>query len=193
MRGLTPDMAIDVGKVLFEAGIRVLEVPLNSPDPLESIRRLVDHFGDQALLGAGTVIDVDSVRDVALAGGRLIVSPNTNTAVIEKTKAEGMVSIPGCLTPTEAFSALSAGADALKLFPGEAVSAQVLKAMRAVLPPHTQILIVGGVSADNMGDYTDAGANGFGIGSWIYRPDRSLAEIRNRARQVVGAGKRFRE
>lgn len=187
LRGLIPEQSIDVAGIIFEAGIRIIEVPLNSPEPLKSISLLAEHFGDRALIGAGTVLDVESVEAVANAGGRVIVSPNTNRVVIEKSKALGLVSLPGCFTVSEAFEALSAGADALKLFPGEAITPSIIKALRAVLPRETRLMLVGGVSAQTMPDFLRAGIDGFGIGSWLFRPGRSIADIGERAVQIVAA------
>jgi len=176
IRGVTPGEADAIGSAIFEAGIRIIEVPLNSPDPLASIRRLADTFGDRALIGAGTVLDPAQVAEVQSAGGRLIVSPNTNPAVIRATVAAGMVSSPGYFTPSEAFAAIDAGAHALKLFPAEAATPAVLKAQRAVLPKDVPLIVVGGIKPDNMRPWIDAGADGFGLGSGLYAPGRSAAE-----------------
>jgi len=187
LRGLTPVEAEPVGAALIHAGFRCLEVPLNSPDPLESIAILARAFGDRALVGAGTVLTPAVVNDVADAGGRIIISPNTNTDVIRATRARGLVSFPAFQTPSEAFAALDAGADALKLFPAEAVSPRVLKAVRAVLPPHVPVFPVGGVDAGGMAVWRGAGAAGFGIGSSLYAPGRSAAEVGTRAAALVEA------
>ncbi len=170
LRGVKPDEVIAVAQAIFEAGVRVIEVPLNSPDPLTSIASLATHFGDRAIVGAGTVLTVEDVARCKEAGAQIIVSPNMNPDVIRATVAAGMISAPGCLTPTEAFAALDAGAHAVKLFPGELISAAAVKAMRAVLPKQAIVLVVGGVSADLINQYQEAGANGFGIGGAIYRP-----------------------
>lgn len=187
IRGVTPDAAEGVGEALFEAGFRIIEVPLNSPDPLASIERLARRLGDGALIGAGTVLEPRRVSDVAAAGGRLIVSPNTNRAVIEAAVAAGLVSSPGYFTPSEAFEALAAGAHALKLFPAEAASPAVVKAQRAVLPKDTPLLVVGGVTPDKMAAYLDAGADGFGLGSAVYSPGQTAAEVAAQARAFTAA------
>jgi 2-dehydro-3-deoxyphosphogalactonate aldolase len=187
VRGIDPDEAEAVGAALIEAGIRIIEVPLNSPGPLESIGLLARRFGHDATIGAGTVLDPRDVARVADAGGTIIVSPDANTEVIAATVAAGLVSAPGYFTPTEGFAALRAGAHALKLFPAEAASPTVLKAQRAVLPSHVPVLMVGGISPDNMAGYLAAGANGFGLGSGLYSPGRSAAEVGERARAYVAA------
>ena len=165
--------------------LRGLEVPLNSPDPFDSIARMKAAVGDRAVVGAGTVLDVASVQRVRAAGGELVISPNTNAAVIAETKALGMASMPAFFTPTEAFEALDAGADALKLFPAEGASPVYLKAIRAVLP--APVLVVGGLTPDNMGPWREAGASGFGIGSSLFRPGRTAAEVGARATDFVAA------
>jgi 2-dehydro-3-deoxyphosphogalactonate aldolase len=176
LRGLTPAEAVPVGQALVDAGFTLLEVPLNSPDPLASIAALARAF-PQALVGAGTVLDAEAVRAVANAGGALVVAPNTNTLVITEAVRLGMVCLPGVATPTEAFAALAAGAHGLKLFPAELVTPSVLKALCAVLPAGVPLLPVGGITPDNMAAYRAAGATGFGIGSALYRPGRSAAEV----------------
>jgi 2-dehydro-3-deoxyphosphogalactonate aldolase len=187
LRGIRPEEADAVGEALFEAGVRIIEVPLNSPDPLGSIARLAARFGESATIGAGTVLDPSDVTRVADAGGRIIVSPDANTAVIAAAATAGLVSAPGYFTPTEAFAALRAGAHVLKLFPAEGASPAVLKAQRAVLPRDLPILMVGGITPDNMRDYLDAGANGFGLGSGLYSPGREAADVSARARAYVDA------
>jgi 2-dehydro-3-deoxyphosphogalactonate aldolase len=187
LRGVTPDEVISVAQAIFEAGIRVIEVPLNSPDPLTSISRLATHFGERAIVGAGTVLSIDDVARCKTAGAQIIVSPNMNPDVIRATVSAGMISAPGCLTPTEAFTALEAGAHAVKLFPGELISAAAVKAMRAVLPKEAIVLVVGGISADAMQNYHDAGANGFGIGGGIYRAGTSAAQAGANAAKFVAA------
>lgn len=187
VRGVTPDEVEGIGEAIYEAGIRIIEVPLNSPDPLESIRRLSALMGERALVGAGTVLNTAQVTLVASAGGRLIVSPNTNVGVIEATVAAGLVSCPGYFTPSEAFAALDAGANALKLFPAEAATPAVIKAQRAVISREISLLVVGGVTATTMRPWLDAGANGFGLGSGVFVPGRSAAETGNRARAYVEA------
>lgn len=185
IRGVTPSEAVEVGEAILEAGIRIIEVPLNSPDPLASIERLAARFGDRALIGAGTVLEPEQVSRVAAAGGRLIVSPNTNAAVIEATVAAGVVSSPGFFTPSEAFAACSAGAHALKFFPAEGGSPKVVKAMKAVLPADVPLLVVGGVAPDNMGPWIEAGADGFGLGSGLYRPGQDAAAVGRQAAAYV--------
>jgi 2-dehydro-3-deoxyphosphogalactonate aldolase len=185
IRGVTPEEAEGIGEALYEAGIRIIEVPLNSPRPLESIGILARVLGNRALIGAGTVLDPADVTRVAEVGGRLVVSPNTNSEVISATVAAGMVSAPGYFTPSEAFQALRAGAHALKLFPAEAASPAVVKGQRAVLPKDVPLLVVGGVKPDNMRAYLDAGANGFGLGSGIYKPGQSPAEVAAQARAYI--------
>ncbi|SFR82289.1 2-dehydro-3-deoxy-6-phosphogalactonate aldolase [Sphingomonas jatrophae] len=184
LRGLTPAEAIPVADALRDAGIRILEVPLNSPDPLASIAAIAERHGDALLVGAGTVLEVEDVARVAAAGGQLIVSPSIDEAVIAATVAAGLVSAPGYFTPTEAFRALKAGAHALKLFPAEAASPAVVKAQRAVLP-RVPLLVVGGIQPDTMAPYLAAGADGFGLGSGLYKPGLSAAEVGSRARAFV--------
>jgi 2-dehydro-3-deoxyphosphogalactonate aldolase len=185
IRGVTPDEVEAVGEAIFAAGIRIIEVPLNSPDPFESIRRLSARMGDRALVGAGTVLNVGQVREVERAGGRLVVSPNTNPDVIRATIHAGMVSAPGYFTPSEAFAAIDAGATALKLFPAEAASHIVVNAQRAVLPKDLPLLIVGGVTPESMQPWLAAGANGFGLGSGVYRPGQDTEEVGAQARAYV--------
>ena len=185
LRGITPEEAVPVGDALVGAGIGIIEVPLNSPDPLKSIGRLADHLAGRALVGAGTVLDPKAVAEVRGAGGRLIVSPNVDSAVIEATVQSGMVSAPGFFTPSEAFEALRAGAHALKLFPAEAASPAVVKAQRAVLPKDVPLLVVGGVTAEGMLPWLEAGADGFGLGSGLYRPGRSADEVARLAAAYV--------
>ena len=187
LRGITPGEAEVVGDALYEGGIRIFEVPLNSPDPLDSIERMSARFGDRALIGAGTVLSTEQVDQVRSAGGRLIVSPSTNIAVIAATVAAGMVSCPGYFTPSEAFAALDAGAHGLKLFPAEAASPAVVKAQRAVLPRQAKVIIVGSVAPDSIGPWLAAGADGFGLGSGIYKPGQSAAETLVKARAYVAA------
>ena len=187
LRGLTPDEAEPIGAALVEAGFRLIEVPLNSPQPLESIARLAARFGDLATIGAGTVTAVSQVAEVQSAGGTLIVSPNTDPRVIAATAAAGLVALPGFLTPSEAFAALGAGAHALKLFPAEAATPAVLKAQRAVLPRDVPILPVGGIDPEKMAPWLAAGADGFGLGSALYRPGFTAAEVSDRAKRFVAA------
>lgn len=185
IRGVTPGEAEAIGGALVEAGLRIIEVPLNSPTPFASIETLARCFGDGAVIGAGTVIDPDDVARVRDAGGRLIVSPNTDAAVIRATAAAGMASAPGYFTPSEGFAAIAAGADALKLFPAEAATPAVLKAQRAVLPADVPILVVGGVAPESMAPWRAAGADGFGLGSGLYAPGRAAADVAARARAYV--------
>jgi len=187
IRGVTPDEVVAVGEALLAAGIGIIEVPLNSPDPIESIRRLSTAMGDRALIGAGTVLTVKQVHDVKAVGGRLIVSPNANVAVIAASAAAGLVSAPGIFTPTEAFAAIEAGATALKLFPAEAAIPAVVKAQRAVLPRDVPLLIVGGVGSDTMAPWLAAGADGFGLGSGVFKPGQNAAEVGAQARAYVAA------
>ncbi|MGJ7491680.1 2-dehydro-3-deoxy-6-phosphogalactonate aldolase [Variovorax sp. ZT4R33] len=186
LRGLTPEEAPAVGNALVDAGFRLLEVPLNSPRPLESIALLRQRFPD-ALVGAGTVLSAQQVRDVHTAGGALIVSPNFHAEVVAEASRLGLVSLPGVATPTEAFGALAAGATGLKLFPAEAASPAVLKAWLAVLPQGTPLMPVGGISPTNMDAWRTAGATGFGIGSALYKPGKSAAAVRDAALQFVAA------
>jgi 2-dehydro-3-deoxyphosphogalactonate aldolase len=190
IRGVTPSEAEAIADVLYEAGIRIIEVPLNSPNPIDTIDRLAARFGDSVLVGGGTVLDPVQVGAIQATGGRLIVSPNTDVAVIAATAAAGLVSIPGYFTPSEAFAALKAGATALKLFPAEATTPAVLKAQRAVIPADVQILPVGGVKPDNMQPWIEAGANGFGLGGGLYRACQSATETAEKARAYVAALKR---
>ena len=182
LRGVRPDEVEAIGDALVEGGVRIIEVPLNSPDPLDSIARLNARIGDRALIGAGTVMTVGDVDSVRAAGGRLIVSPSTNAAVIAATVSAGMVSCPGYMTPTEAFTAIDAGAHALKLFPAEAASPAVVRAQRAVLPSDMRIIVFGSVRPDTMTPWIDAGAAGFGIGSGVYRPGQNPLETLAKAR-----------
>jgi 2-dehydro-3-deoxyphosphogalactonate aldolase len=185
IRGVTPGEAEAIGEAIFEAGIRIIEVPLNSPEPLASIERLARRFGESALIGAGTVLEAADVARVRDAGGRVIVSPNTHPPVIEAAAAAGLVSLPGYFTPSEAFTALRAGATGLKLFPAEGASPAVLKAQRAVLPRDVPLLVVGGVGPGTMQPWLDAGAQGFGLGSGLYRPGQSAQETAAKARAYV--------
>jgi 2-dehydro-3-deoxyphosphogalactonate aldolase len=187
LRGVRPGEVVAVGEVLFDAGFRVIEVPLNSPESLESIARLATAFAGRAVIGAGTVLRAADVAAVRTAGGTMIVSPNTNVEVIAATKKNGLVSLPGIATPSEAFAALEAGATALKLFPAEGASPAVLKAIRAVLPAAVRVLPVGGITPGNMAPWLDAGAAGFGIGSALYSPGIAVDEIARRARTFVAA------
>lgn len=187
LRGLAPEEAVATGRAIVEAGFRMLEVPLNSPRPFDSIALLAGVLGDGVLVGAGTVMTPTDVDDVASAGGRLIVMPHADAAVIRAAKAAGLLCVPGVATPTEAFAALAAGADGLKLFPAEQASPAVLKAWRAVLPREVPVLPVGGIAPDTMAPWHAAGASGFGIGSALYAPGRSLDDTAQRARAFAQA------
>jgi 2-dehydro-3-deoxyphosphogalactonate aldolase len=185
IRGVTPAEAEAVGDAIYEGGIRIIEVPLNSPDPLRSIETLARKFGDEVLVGAGTVLEPAQVAEVQAAGGRIIVSPNTNLEVIAVSAAAGMVSSPGFFTPSEAFAAIEAGATGLKLFPAEGASPAVMKAQLAVIPREIPVMAVGGIAPDNMRPWLDAGASGFGLGSGLFKPGQSPAETRDKARAYV--------
>ena len=185
LRGVTPNEVEAIGEALVEAGFTILEVPMNSPDPLDSIARLARRLEGRAVVGAGTVLRVKDVEAVGAAGGTLIIAPNANVRVIAAAADKGYVALPGIATPTEAFAALEAGAAALKLFPAEAASPAVLKAMRAVLPKATRVLPVGGIVPEGMAEWRKAGAAGFGLGSALYAPGMTAAEVGNRARRFI--------
>lgn len=187
LRGVTPDEAVAVGEAVLAAGITTLEVPLNSPDPLESIRHLADALGDRALVGAGTVLTPAQVRDVFAAGGRLVVSPNCRPAVIEESRRLDMQSWPGIVTPSEAFDALEAGASGLKLFPAVQVGLEGMQAMRSVLPAGTRLYAVGGIGVDNFAAWRSAGIDGAGLGSALYRPGQGPALVGEQAQALVTA------
>jgi 2-dehydro-3-deoxyphosphogalactonate aldolase len=186
LRGLRPDEALNVGQALVGAGWRLIEVPLNSPQPLQSIEAMAAAL-PTALIGAGTVLSAAQVRDVHAAGGQLVVSPNFNADVVREAVRLGMVCLPGVMTATEAFAALQAGASGLKLFPAEMITPAVVKALRAVLPAPSLLLPVGGVTLDNMAAYRAAGASGFGIGSALYAPGMTAAQVAENAMKFMAA------
>jgi len=187
LRGVKPDEVEAIGEALVAAGFTILEVPMNSPDPLDSIARLARKLEGRAVVGAGTVLRVEDVEAVGAAGGTLIIAPNANLRVIAAAAERGYVALPGIATPTEAFAALDAGAAALKLFPAEAASPTVLNAMRAVLPKDTRVLPVGGIVPEGMAAWTQAGAAGFGLGSALYAPGMTAADVGARAAGFIAA------
>jgi 2-dehydro-3-deoxyphosphogalactonate aldolase len=187
LRGVKPDEAEAIAEVIVEAGFGAIEVPLNSPEPLASIARIALRLGERVLVGAGTVLEPHEVDDVAEAGARLVVSPNADRAVIERAAKLGLIVLPGVATMTEAFAALKAGASGLKLFPGEAIPPEVVRAWRSVLPKSTQLFPVGGVTPERIAAYRRAGADGFGIGSALYKPGASADAVANAARTFVKA------
>ncbi len=184
LRGLTPAQAPTIGEALVDSGFAIIEVPLNSPEPLQSIASLAAQF-PQVLVGAGTVLNAQQVKEVHAAGGRLVVAPNFNPSVVAQALTLGMVVLPGVATPTEAFAALDAGAHGLKLFPAEMMSPATVKALRAVLPQDVTLMPVGGITPDNMAAYRAAGAAGFGLGSALYAPGRSSDQVRAAAQKFV--------
>lgn len=190
LRGIAPEEAEPVGQALMDAGILIMEVPLNSPDPYRSIAIQAEKFGADAVVGAGTVLYPEQVARVADAGGKIIVSPNLNEEVVRATKRCGLISVPGVYTPSEAFRALDAGADALKLFPGDGLSPKVVKALRAVVPKDALLAVTGGVDADNLGDWMTGGANGVGIGSALYKPGKEIAAVAADAQRFADAARR---
>jgi 2-dehydro-3-deoxyphosphogalactonate aldolase len=187
LRGIAPEDAKAIGEVLIETGITTIEIPLNSPRPLESIALLAKAFGSVATIGAGTVLRVQDVREIASAGGRIIVSPSFDAEVVQETKSLKMASWPGVLSPTECFAALKAGADGLKIFPCSVLGPSGVKAIRAVLPPETSVYAVGGAGPANFADWIAAGVNGFGIGTALYQPGHSVAQVRQAAVDIVRA------
>ena len=191
LRGVRPDEVVPIGTALVEAGFSIIEVPLNSPDPMHSIRLLVEALGPDILVGAGTVMEPEQVREVAGAGGRLIVMPHSDPAVVRAAKAACMACAPGVATPTEGFAALRNGADALKLFPAEAMPPVVLKAWKSVFPRHTAFFPVGGITPSAMADYAAAGAAGFGLGSALYKSGFTAADVAGRAAVFVKEWRRL--
>tara|TARA_B110000259_G_scaffold51662_1_gene60821 strand:+ start:12768 stop:13367 length:600 start_codon:yes stop_codon:yes gene_type:complete len=187
LRGVNPAEAVGIAGVILAAGIDKIEVPLNSPSPFDSINAIVKVYGDQALIGAGTVLTTAQVKQVRSAGGQLVVSPNCDPAVIAATIAEGMQSWPGVFTPSEALAALQAGATGLKLFPGDMAGPKGLKAMRAILPFGTQVYAVGGAAPDNFSKWIEASADGFGLGSAIYKPGDTSETVAAKAQAIVTA------
>lgn len=187
LRDITPQEALPVGQVLVDAGVRIIEVPLNAPSPLRSIAVLAENLGDRALIGGGAVISMHQVDAVANAGGRLLVAPHTDPSMIERARALELACMPGIFTPSEAFTALQAGADALGLFPAQGASPTMLASLLSVLPRRTRVLPVGGITPEAMGHWWAAGARGFGLGGMLYRPGRKPAEVARRARACVAA------
>ena len=181
LRGIKPTEVVDVAEILIEKDFKIIEIPLNSPDPIRSIELLTHYFENHAIIGAGTVLDETSIRSIAEAGAKLVVMPNGNGIVVKAAKDRGLIAIPGIATPSEAFAMIEAGADALKLFPAEGIPPSVLKAMKAVLPSTVPILPVGGITPEKMNDYLKAGAIGFGLGSALYKPGMTLRDIRKNA------------
>jgi 2-dehydro-3-deoxyphosphogalactonate aldolase len=187
LRGVKPDEVEAIVEVLEESKILVVEVPLNSPEPFDSIARVAHRFGDRMLVGAGTVMSTSDVQRIADIGGRLIVTPHAEVSITAQAKTSGLFAVPGFFTPTEAFALLKAGADALKLFPAEGASPQVLSALRAVLPPETAVLAVGGVTPATLAAWHRAGAAGYGIGSSIYKPGDKAGDVRTKAKALTAA------
>jgi 2-dehydro-3-deoxyphosphogalactonate aldolase len=187
LRGVEPAAVCEIAGALLDTGVRWIEVPLNSPAPFASIERLVAEFGTRAVVGAGTVTRVDEVDRLADSGARLCVSPHCDAALVAHAKARGLLAIPGVMTPTEAFAALRAGADAIKLFPMEVIGARGVRALKAVLPPGTACIGVGGIGAGDIGALRQAGCDGFGLGSWLYKPGDAAAAVRARAGEAVAA------
>lgn len=187
LRGVRPDEIVDIAEALVDAGVGAIEVPLNSPAPLESIQRLCAAVGDRALCGAGTVLTPEAVEAVARAGGKLVVTPNTDPAVIAHALALGLTAMPGFATPTEAFAAVKAGAKALKLFPAGSFGPKHVKAIKDVLPPEVAVYAVGGVGAADLAAWRSAGVDGVGVGGELYRPGDRPAEVAQRAARLVSA------
>lgn len=192
LRGVSPDEVVAVTQALYDAGVRIVEVPLNSPEPFVSIKLLAKTFAEKMIVGAGTVLSEQDLNLLKEHGGQICVSPDCHPAVISRAVALGLDPLPGVFTPTEAFAAIRAGAKHLKLFPAEAASPLTIKAWKAVLPKHIQIHAVGGVTPDNMKDWISAGATGFGIGSALYKPGIALSKVSESAHTLVAAWKRAR-
>ena len=190
LRGIRPDEALPVATALVDAGIRIIEVPLNSPDPFDSIGTIQDRFGDRAAIGAGTVLDLASVEALAATGSRIMVTPNTDPAIIARAVALGLEPMPGFVTPSEAFAAIAAGAQRIKLFPAVALGPAYLKAIREVLPKHVRVWAVGGTGAANFGEWLAAGVEGIGVGGALYRPGDDAATVSAKATELVAAWKR---
>lgn len=187
LRGIKPQEAVDIGVALVEAGFRLIEVPLNSPDPFTSIAALRQALPDEVLVGAGTVLELAQIGQLCGCGGELVIMPHADLALIRAAKAAGLLCVPGIVSPTEAFAALAAGADALKIFPAELVTPAILKAMRAVLPKGIGLLPVGGIKPESLKPYVDAGATGFGLGSALYKPGMTVEQTASMASQFVAA------
>ncbi|ALS97118.1 2-dehydro-3-deoxy-6-phosphogalactonate aldolase [Lacimicrobium alkaliphilum] len=185
LRGITPSRCVDVTECLLDLGFEMIEVPMNSPQPLDSIAMISEQFGERGVFGAGTVLSTEQVTQVRDAGGKLIVSPNTDADVIRMTKDYDMLSMPGCITPTEAFTAIKAGADGLKLFPTEQLPPAAVKALKTVIPKHIPLLAVGGINTGNMAAYLEAGCKGFGLGGALFTPDMSLSDVRKQASELI--------
>lgn len=192
LRGIQPAEAVEVGRALYDAGFRLIEVPLNSPQPLDSIRAMRDSLPPDCLIGAGTVMSTEACAQAAGAGSQIIVMPHGDPAVIRAAKAAGMACCPGVATPTEAFAALAAGADVLKMFPAEQLGVPVLKAWRAVMPASIRLVPVGGITPQNLASFVQAGASGFGLGSALYKPGKSAADVAHDARAFIDAYKQAR-
>lgn len=187
LRGLEPERAVAIAQVLIEAGIELIEVPMNSPEPLRSIAAIIEAFDAQALIGAGTVTSAKTVDDLAQLGASLVVAPNCDDRIIARADALGMLALPGVMTPTEMFAAIESGAAGLKIFPAELFTPAAVKAVRAVLPPELPVFVVGGVNAGNMVDYLKAGATGFGLGSALFKPGKPVEDVAADAREIVAA------
>jgi 2-dehydro-3-deoxyphosphogalactonate aldolase len=187
LRGIRPDEAESIGDALEEAGVAIVEVPLNSPDPFQSIKTLTRVFGDRMLIGAGTLTDPAQVAEVADVGGRLIVTPHTDLSIVQAAKQASLFAVPGFFNPTEAFALLKAGADAIKLFPAEVVGSSMLKALKAVLPKDALVVPVGGIDKQNIAEWMAAGADGFGAGSSIYRPGDEAKAVKQKAKDLIDA------